>query len=270
MTAICAALLWLLPAQPSGGPPLTRAAQAETLGRALQAFDEGGRLSQTNPVGARKKFEDARSGFESLVAAGVRNGRLLYNLGNTYVRLGEIGRAIVCYRRAERLMPGDANLTANLAFARGLRADRLDEAASSAAIRSLLFWHYGTSLSTRLTLGLIAYLLFWLFMLVRLRYRPAPAALNWTARILVLVWIVLAVSLAADTYRARNVIEGVTIVDDVVLRKGNGEAYVPQFDHRFSQGIEFTLIEPARGNWLHVQLPDGKDGWIRSDQAELL
>ena len=44
---------------------------------------------------------------------GISNGYLYYNLGNCYLVQGEIGKAILNYRRAERLIPGFGNLREN-------------------------------------------------------------------------------------------------------------------------------------------------------------
>jgi uncharacterized protein YgiM (DUF1202 family) len=62
---------------------------------------------------------------------------------------------------------------------------------------------------------------------------------------------------------------GVLMTADVVVRKGNGDAYEPQFKEALGEGVEFILREERPG-WLKIQLPDGNTGWIRNDQAELL
>ena len=46
----------------------------------------------------------------------VVNGALLYNLGNARLQAGDVGKAIVSYRRAERLIPGDERLELNHTF----------------------------------------------------------------------------------------------------------------------------------------------------------
>jgi hypothetical protein len=253
-----------------GRVPSASASQVEVCAAAIQAFDEAARIGGSDPTAARRLYEQARDGFESLVDDGVENGRLLYNLGNTYVRLGQIGQAIACYRRAERLIPGDPQLAENLRFARSLRQDQISPPATAAALRSLFFWHYGTPLALRSTLALAAFAAFWALMAARLFVRARHAALVWSARAVAVLTLTLACSVGLELYEQRTTRAGVITANNVVLRKGNGESYEPRFDHRFSDGVEFVLTEPPRGDWLHIALPDGKDGWIRSDQAELL
>ena len=62
---------------------------------------------------------------------------------------------------------------------------------------------------------------------------------------------------------------GVIVVEEVVVRKGNGESYTPQLPQPLHAGTEFVVLE-ARGSWLAIQLDNGTNGWIRRDSAALL
>lgn len=244
--------------------------QRQLLAAAKHAYDEAAGIGARDPDAARRNYEDAARNFESLIDSGVENGKLYYNLGNTYVRLGRIGKAIACYRRAEKLSPGDANLAENLRYARSLQQDRIAQPATADALRYLLFWHYATPLNLRAWIGATAYIALWILLAVGLYFRPRPAALKWATAACAVLAVSLAASVGFDLYNANHSRAGVLTADNVLLRKGNGDSYEPRFDYRFSDGVEFTLDEPPRGDWLHVRLADGKDGWIRRDQADLL
>ena len=82
-------------------------------------------------------------------STGWSNGRLAYNAANTHLRLGDVGRAVLMYRRAAELIPGDRNVRQGLGYARGLRADRIDEPVSAGLMRVVLFWHYLLPTRTR-------------------------------------------------------------------------------------------------------------------------
>ncbi|MBV9489090.1 MAG: hypothetical protein JO069_05105 [Verrucomicrobia bacterium] len=63
------------------------------------------------------RFEEAKSDYLRLVNAQNYSPSVFYNLGNTWWKLGQKGRAILNYRRALILDPGTADAEANLRFA---------------------------------------------------------------------------------------------------------------------------------------------------------
>ncbi|MBR4734626.1 MAG: BatD family protein, partial [Bacteroidales bacterium] len=72
-------------------------------------------------------FEEALQDFEGVRATGLMSKELYYNLGNAHFKSGEIAPAILCYERALRLDPSDADIRYNLDYARALTQDRIDE-----------------------------------------------------------------------------------------------------------------------------------------------
>lgn len=63
-------------------------------------------------------FAGAAAAYEKLLAAEGPRAAVLYNLGNSYQRLGQHGPAILAYERARLLTPRDPDLQANLRLAR--------------------------------------------------------------------------------------------------------------------------------------------------------
>ena len=86
--------------------------------QALRDFDEGQKIQNDRPDRARQLFRASEQRFSSIAAAGVVNGRLEYNIGNCHLQAGDVGRAILHYSRAQRLIPRDPLLADNLAVAR--------------------------------------------------------------------------------------------------------------------------------------------------------
>jgi len=71
-------------------------------------------------------YESALRDWEDVAETGLTSRELLYNLGNAYVKSGEIGKAVLSYERALRMDPSDADVKYNLEFARALTQDRID------------------------------------------------------------------------------------------------------------------------------------------------
>jgi tetratricopeptide (TPR) repeat protein len=82
---------------------------------------------RANGLYGNEQYAAAAASYEQALAAGVESGPLHFNLGNAYYKTGDVGRAVLAYERARRLMPGDPDLRANLAFARDLAKDVASE-----------------------------------------------------------------------------------------------------------------------------------------------
>ncbi|MBU0618348.1 MAG: tetratricopeptide repeat protein [Planctomycetes bacterium] len=236
------------------------------LSDAREAFDRGSALLASAPDDAMAAFREARDKFQAVVDTGIENGQLYYNLGNTHLRLGEIGEAIADYRRAQRLTPGDSRLKANLRFARSLRRDHIVASGERALVQTVFFWHTALPARVRASAALVGYGLFWL-LLVAQQLWPR-ARIRAAALVCLALWVVLLVSVATDLPSQSGLTEGVLVADEVVVRKGNGEAYRPQFEEPLHEGVEFKMSE-LRGDWIHIELADGSQGWVRAHEAEL-
>ena len=133
--------------------------------RALADFDRAQELQDRQPDRARQLYRSAAQRFKSLVSAGIVNGRLEYNLGNCYLQAGDVGKAILHYRRAARLIPKDPLLADNLAEARSRRLTSIQPTHRRDVLRSIFFWHYDTSLPGRSKAAVVLYVASGLFIL---------------------------------------------------------------------------------------------------------
>ncbi len=247
--------------------PLGEHQRVALLEKALADFDAGLGMLESDPDGAAAHLRGAADGFETITRGGVRNGRLYYDLGNTYLQLGRLGSAMVNYRRAEKLIPGDEQLKTNLQYARNLRRNQIATTGSQSLLRTLFFWHFRVPLPTRFLCALVLYVLFWFALLVRPFVRQT--GLRLLAVVLAVGWLTLGASTLVEWQLQSRIIAGVIVADEVVVRKGNSANYEPQFKQLLYEGVEFTLLE-SRGPWLRIELSDGNTGWIRADQAELI
>jgi hypothetical protein len=246
---------------------LSRSQLMLQLSGALEAFDRGSALMNDTPDEALAAFRQAHDKFQAVVDAGIDNGKLYYNLGNTHLRLGELGAAIADYRRAERLRPNDQRLIANLRFARSLTHDHIEPTGKHTFLRTVFFWHYSWPPQTRKTAAMIGYALFWLFLMVKALF--PRVRIGYPALVCLLLWMALGLSVSIDLPSGSGSVEGVLVANDVVVRKGNGEGYDPKFRQPLHEGVEFKVIE-RRGGWLRIELADGNQGWVRVREVELL
>jgi len=234
----------------------------------LAEFDEAQSAQAREPERARGLFRSAAQRFASLVGAGIVNGRLEYNLANCYLQSGDVGRAILHYRRAERLIPRDPLLRANLSVAHSRCLTSIAPSRGSEFLRSLFFWHYQTSLTGRKKAALLFYVAVWLLLIARNFFRRRAVAVGAIA--CAIVAAAAAGSVATQRWTDRNAPTGVVTDIDVVVYKGPGTGYQRQFEQPLQPGVEFTRREQTRAGWWRIELADGKSGWIEAPQAELV
>lgn len=233
-----------------------------------QAFDEALARRGGDPAAAAESFRTAASIWQSLADGhGIHNGRLLYNIGNAHLLAGDIGPAILAYRRAERYIAGDRHLAANLDQARR-KVHTSVEASGSARVRSaLLFWHETWSQRTRLMLLAILWGAGWLWALGRLS-APLSSAPRWPGGAAIALAIVFAGSLAADLLAGPD--RGGVVLRETVGRKGPSDlGYEPSFTEPLAEGVEFEVLED-RGSWLLARLRDGRETWLPRGSIDLI
>lgn len=270
-------------AQTSAAPePAPESAPAAWLAEAEQHFAAAIQLAGAGrAAAAEERFRAALLRYERAAAALARgNGFLLYNIGNTYLRLGDLGRAVLHYREAQRLIPADPNLQQSLRHARALRRDRISPAATGSVLRLVFFWHYAWPLRVRVTLFLVAVNVLWLLALApavrallgragqaadpgapgapgaRIRRRAAAAALAGAGLAAAAAGASTAVELLRPAPEA-----AVIVAAEVTARRGDGAGYEPSFAGPLHAGTELLVIE-ERNDWFHVALADGRRAWL--------
>jgi len=91
-------------------------------------------------------YQTAAALYESVLNEDIRSGMIYYNLGNCYVKLGEIGKALVSYRHAQQLLPRDGDLKFNLRYVLDQRKDRIETRDRLPIANAFFFWYFWLSL----------------------------------------------------------------------------------------------------------------------------
>jgi len=235
--------------------------------KALGDFDEAQRIQNEQPDRARQLFRAAEQRFSSIAAAGVENGYLEFNIGNCHLQSGDVGQAILHYRRAQRLIPRDPLLADNLAVARSRCLTPIEPTRRSEFLKSVFFWHHQTAATSRFRVGLVLYFAVWVLLSVRSLFRR-----RWITVSTIICAIVAGAcgtSMAVQRWSDRNTPEAVVISMDVVVYKGPGTGYQRQFEQPLQPGVECSVRE-RRGTWWNIELADGNSGWIEANRAELV
>jgi len=242
-------------------------AEATQLFREAQDFQ---RAEPTERDQARRRFRTAAEAFEQLYDRGVISTELLTNVANAYYFAGDLGEAVLFYRRALLADSGNRRARDALEAIRSqlpLRPPPPGPAANLA--ETMLFWHHGTSFQMRRWGLLLVFPCAWLCLAVGL-WRPRP--FRRLGLLLALIAAPLATSLGYDAFASGANVDGV-IVAETVGRRGDHASYSPSHNEPFPPGTEVTVTETrAREGqtWLAVRLLDGSESWVPADRVQRL
>ncbi len=231
---------------------------------AQQVYDEA-----SNQEG----FIRAAGLYQEILDAGFVSGAVLYNQGNAFMRAGQRGRAIACYRQAKRYCPQDPFVDGSLRSV--LDAD--DASGGRVFIDYVFFWQdwigyggkfYLFACSAALTFAIGVAALF-------AGRRRWVAYCGWAGLVITLV---LGASAAYDWYRFEAIQHGVVVADNVVALKRPAVSLKEEspemredspreaFTQPLSQGTEFVVAE-HRGDWLLIRLSGSKEGWVKAGEV---
>jgi len=227
-------------------------------------------ISVANQLYNTGSYAEAAQIYEQLLSQGMVNSSLYYNLGNSYLVQGDLGRAILNYQRAARLNPRDKDIQANLGIARARSAnDYVPETANP--IQSLS--GFTSSWMTLNETGIIA-LVFWFllgFMLLAYRqFSPGSGRLHTLLQygmvLAVLLFAITGISFGSRLYVENAAPEAVIVADVVTLNSDPGEEFATEF--QLFSGTEMKLLG-TQGSWAHLASPDQViEGWIPLSSIE--
>jgi tetratricopeptide (TPR) repeat protein len=233
------------------------------LDEANDYFQRANEAALTDPGEAGKLYEEAVLRFEYLAGeAELRNGYVFGNLANTYFLAGDLGRAIMNYRRAVEYLPGNAQLRESLAHARDQRVDVFETQERAAWVEWLFFWHYKLDDRTRVALFVTAYALIWVLALWRLfAGRRRQESFRQGVIACLIVCFLAGSSILIKSWGAGDGAAAVLLIDEVEARKGDGFIYEPAFKSALHAGTEVEIIE-VRGAWVKGLFGNGEAAWL--------
>ncbi len=226
------------------------------------------RMKAANDAYRINHFKDASETYESLLKEGYSSAELYYNMGNTYYRMNKIPKAILYYEKAKLLMPGDEDLDNNLKIANLSVTDKNEILPELAIIR-----YFNNFISIRSSSGWIKISIFFLWfalvstaiylLLSKLLFRK----IGFYSGILFMI-------LSISTYifgNFRNQLENkkfAIIFSEVAYIKTSPEDNGK--DAFYLHSGTKVQIKETLGDWINIRLSDGKTGWMKKDEVEII
>jgi FOG: TPR repeat len=226
----------------------------------LSAADESSLFDSGNKFYEQGKYADAIAAYEKIRQSGMGSSALFFNLGNAYFKQKQTGRAIIAYRMAKELSPRDADIRANLEFAR-----KQIQGPTVARI----FWDRWLDWFSLNEWTVAASLFVWLFFVLLALRQSAFASPGSLRTVLVGVGVISFILLGClgMVFHERRISSAIIVSDMVVAHKGPLDESPPAFT--VHDGAELRLLD-TKGDWFQVALDSRRIGWLRVSDAKLV
>ncbi|HWF18518.1 MAG TPA: tetratricopeptide repeat protein [Verrucomicrobiae bacterium] len=225
----------------------------------LSARDFTADFDSANKFYEEGRYADAVTAYDKLIETGNISEAIYFNRGNAFFKLGQIGKAIASYRQAERLAPRDRELRADLQLAR-------TRARGGAPYHNdhLRVWLGSLSLNEWTLLTATAFwALFILLALGQWRMELKSRLKNYVqaaASATVLLGLCFGLALYLDYLTPSAIV----VAGEADVRNGPLDESPGVFKVR--DGAELEVLD-RKDNWLQVQDPAQRIGWLRQDHA---
>ena len=238
---------------------LASAARADFLD---QAWKRG------NEAHLRGDYAGAAAAYEQLDKQRVVSPDLYYNLGVTYFRQGQLGRAIWAFERALVVAPDDEDARFNLVQARKLADQRTHdklEGAEREPLWSRIVAYLSPSSEVWLFCGL--YLGCFALLFVRRRMAEDSRLAVTTASAVLGTTALLAGLLLLGRMSLDRIPFAVVLPDAVAVKDGADNTFRTSFE--IHGGMRVRVLDRDQ-DWVRVRLANGLEGFVRTEDLGLL
>jgi tetratricopeptide (TPR) repeat protein len=202
--------------------------------------------------------------FESEYQPAFGNGKLYFNIANSYYQVSEYPWAILYYYRAHALMPRSKKVADNLEIA--LKKLRISPKEKKSVFNKIFFFHTDLSLPERLRAFFILSLFGILFSSLYIWKNK-----QWLKRGAILAAILSGVvlcSLGYSHYIAAT--EGVMVKSSALYRDA-GPQYAKVVEEPILSGVKVEILDTAEGGkWLKIFTPEGILGYVPQESIRII
>lgn len=226
-------------------------------------------MQRGNDAYAKGDFVAAAQAYNAVLDAGYESADLYYNLGNVYYRQEEYGLSILNYERALRLKPNFRDAKQNLDLADSKTEDQiaaLPEIFLAQWAHSVVAWFSPTGwrICTLILLTLLGTAVV-IFLLSR-DYAWRKGALIGGIVTLVFLLLCIACTISASVrYNRHN--QAIVTAPMAVVKSSPEENSIDKLV--LHEGTKVN-IEETLGEWHKIQIADGNNGWLQTDEVTII
>lgn len=216
------------------------------------------------------KFSDASAAWTSIEESGQKSAKLYYNLGNAWFKQGNYPKAILNYERALRLDPSYSDARYNLEFTSNFVQDKIEpvpEFILKSVARKVCYVMGSNAWAVIFLVLLAAALMMGLLFLLGASVGKRRAGFYCGIVLLLLSAGALSFSIwqKSDSVKTDTAIV-MSPVSSVKSSPSSGSSKDLFVIH---EGTKVTILDEV-GSWKNIALADGRQGWITSNELEVI
>jgi len=227
------------------------------------------RFDAANAAYNAKKYSDAITTYNSLIADGYSSSDLYYNLGNAFYRDNQIAQSIWCYEKCLLINPSHRDAKANLDFVNQTRLNEIETVPDNffiyawKAVYALMSWKSWTFV---FLFTLVAFLA--LALLFLLSASDKKRRMLFVGSCVMLVFTLLSLAQSISGYRQINYTRNAIIMQEATsLKSAPDQTGTSVMVLR--PGVKIRILE-FKTPWLKVTAPDGTQGWMPENNVARL
>jgi len=226
--------------------------------------------TEADALYGKEEYQKAAKAYEAILAKEGVAAEVYYNLGNCYYKMDNIPLAVLNYERALVLSPGDGDIRANLAFARGKTIDKVTPPSEMffitwwrdfTHIQSLSAW--ATCAATCFILALLSLLFY--FLAFNMTVRKTGFYLGLALMALMVLANLAAYSQYTET---ANHAAAVVMSPAVSVKSSPSDHSTDLF--LIHEGTKVEILDRTMQDWYEIKFEEGKQGWLPAETVEII
>ena len=216
------------------------------------------------------RWDDAVRDWSSLENAGVESAEVYTNLGDAYFKGGDYTRSILCYERALKVDPSYSDARYNLAYANTFIQDKIDPVPEFFLKSWARNFSYIFTSDTWAVLALSFFaLVVALFLLFLLGDTAAKRRLGFFAALAALILSLISAGCSFWGRTAYTHSDGAIVISPVCSVKSSPSRESATDLFVLHEGTKVRILDQV-GEWKNVELADGRQGWVKFGDIEII
>ena len=214
-------------------------------------------------------FHSAAEVYEEILSRGVSSVKLYYNLANAYFKEDRIGKAILYYKRALRLAPGNDDIRHNLSVAEARTKDNIEDIPEFFFVTWMREARHTMSCTawSLLSLALLACML-GLFLVYLLAQRLSLRKAGFYGTVVAVLLCMLTTWFALGERREMlDDTSAVVMTASTAVKSSPDKSSTDLFV--LHEGTVVTITNRL-DDWCEVVIADGKKGWLECRKIETI